>query len=166
MKKIFLSLFVIAVVMVACKKESSECPYTESTAVAPTAEIDSLSRYLAANNINATRHPSGVYYVLDSAGTGASPTVCSYITTQYKGTLLTGAQFDGTSGNNVAGFSLGNLIVGWQRVLPLLKVGGGITLYIPPTLGYGPQEKRDANNNVIIPANSYLKFKINLLQVQ
>ncbi len=166
MKKfLFLSL-VVAIVFVACKKESSQCPYTESTAVATQAEKDSLSRYLTANSINAVMHPSGVAYIIDSAGTGAVPSVCSYITVRYKGTLLTGFQFDGTAGNNVVGFTLGQLIIGWQKVLPLIKVGGGITIYIPPSLGYGPQERRDNNNNVIIPANSYLKFTIALVQVQ
>jgi FKBP-type peptidyl-prolyl cis-trans isomerase len=39
-------------------------------------------------------------------------------------------------------------------------------MYIPPTLAYGAMITRDGNGNVIIPANAYLKFDIDLLSVQ
>jgi FKBP-type peptidyl-prolyl cis-trans isomerase FkpA len=61
---------------------------------------------------------------------------------------------------------LGQLIIGWQKGLPLIKSGGSITLFIPPSLGYGNQDIRNSSGAVIIPANSNLKFTIDLVSVQ
>jgi FKBP-type peptidyl-prolyl cis-trans isomerase FkpA len=61
---------------------------------------------------------------------------------------------------------LGQLIHGWRRTLPVIKAGGFITLYVPPSMAYGAAITRDGNGNVIIPANAYLKFDIDLLTVQ
>jgi FKBP-type peptidyl-prolyl cis-trans isomerase FkpA len=54
---------------------------------------------------------------------------------------------------------LGQLIVGWQKGLPLISSGGKITLYIPPSLGYGSAAAGS------IPANSILIFDIELISV-
>ncbi len=167
MKKIaYLSLFIISG-LAACKKESASCTFTTSNITAPQAETDSVTRYLKANNITATLNPAGFYYTINTPGTGTqSPDICSYISVQYKGYTFANLLIDQTTGTNVAGFSLGDLIPGWQKSLPYLKAGGNISLYLPPSLAYGAQERRDNNNNVVIPANSYLKFTITLVGVQ
>jgi FKBP-type peptidyl-prolyl cis-trans isomerase FkpA len=51
------------------------------------------------------------------------------------------------------------LIEGWKIGLPLLKKGGHIKLYVPPSLGYGPSPNRN------IPGNSVLIFDIRLVDV-
>jgi len=59
---------------------------------------------------------------------------------------------------------LGATILAWQKGIPLLKRGGEIKLYIPPSLGYGYTDLVDRNTNaVIIPANSTLLFDVKLL---
>ncbi len=167
MKKLFyLSLFIL-LGLTACKKESASCTYTTSNIIAPQAETDSVKRYLAANNITATLNPAGFYYTINTPGAGnQSPDICSYIKVQYQGYTFKNLLIDQTTGTDVAGFSLGKLIPGWQKSLPLLKAGGNISLYLPPSLAYGTNEIRDGNNNVVIPANSYLKFTITLVGVQ
>lgn len=168
MKKLSIVFFLLFLIcFAACKKESAKCNFTASATVAPTAESDSIARYLAANSLTATLHPNGFYYNITTPGTGGlSPEICSYITVRYDGVTFNNIHFDGTSGTATTGFSLGQLIAGWQRGLPLIRPGGSIILYIPPSLGYGPGEIRDKNNNVVIPANSYLKFTIDLVNVQ
>jgi FKBP-type peptidyl-prolyl cis-trans isomerase FkpA len=52
------------------------------------------------------------------------------------------------------------LILGWQYGIPLVKAGGRIMLYLPPSLGYGSQ------STGTIPANSVLIFDITLQGVQ
>jgi len=165
MKKILFVLLLLSGTFLSCKKETAKCSKTESTAVATTSEIAYIQNYLTTNSLTATQHPSGVFYEISMAGTGASPSACSYIGVEYQGTLFNGQYFDGTNPNSPVYFTLGDLIPGWQRVLPVLKAGGMITLYIPPSLGYG---NRDIVNNgtVVIPANSYLKFVIKLTDVQ
>lgn len=168
MKKITLYLSFLAVVVIAgsCKKEDT-CPFSDSGRSATTDERAYIAAYLSGNSIAATEHPSGVYYTVVTAGTGGTAGICSGINVRYKGTFIpSGAQFDATSGTSSVSFQLGELIVGWQKALPMIKAGGKINLYIPPSLGYGPNNITDNMGNVVIPGNSYLKFEIELLDVQ
>jgi FKBP-type peptidyl-prolyl cis-trans isomerase FkpA len=63
-------------------------------------------------------------------------------------------------------FVLGTLIDGWKIGVPLIKKGGQIRLYIPPSLGYGSSDVRDNQGRVIIPGNSILIFDITLIDLQ
>ncbi len=165
LKKLFVCV-AVAMVFVSCKKVSNTagCPYTTSTAVAPASEISTLQTYIMANHPSAIQHSSGVYYEITAAGSGTTPEVCSNIVVKYTGKLTNGSKFD----ENLTGYSniLGGLILGWQRALPLIKAGGSITLYIPPSLGYGANDIRDNNGVIVIPANSILVFTIQLVAVQ
>ena len=69
--------------------------------------------------------------------------------------------FDQTEANP-ATFLLGNLILGWKLGLPLIKPGGSIILYLPPSLAYG--DNPDPRSG--IPPNSVLIFEIKLVSVQ
>ncbi len=164
MNRILTGLLSAILLFASCKKED-KCPHTESGVSASNAERAYLQNYLSNNSLAATEHSSGVFYNITAPGTGNSPGICSNIKVFYTGSILGGNTFDsnvGTSGNN---FTLGELIVGWQKVLPLLKSGGKIILYIPPSLGYGANPVI-SNGVVVIPANSYLKFEIELVNIQ
>ena len=168
MKKwFFLSLLSMGLMLGACKKsKTAGCTAVQSTLVATSAEIDSLSSYLAHHSIVATQHASGVFYTIDSLGTGLNPGICSAISATYSGYLL-GNPVPFQSYLDSAGvtFTVTDLIVGWQRVMPLLKVGGGMTIYIPPSLGYGSVDKRNGDGDIIVPHDSYLKFNIHLVDL-
>ena len=154
----------IAAIFSACGKQNTvsnePCDGTPSTVVATTAEITYLQNYITGNGITATQHPSGFFYTVNNPATGISPTsICSTVTVKYIGTVIggSGSPFDSnTSGIN---FLLANLIIGWQKGIPLLKKGGTIDLYIPPSMGYG------SAGSGTIPGNAYLKFTIELLDV-
>lgn len=165
MKKQFFRLLVIAVILSSCvKKSGDECIYVDRNVTAPASEVNTLQGWISSNASTAVQHSSGIFYIINSPGTGATATVCSGITAKYTGTLLNGTEFD----KNTTGFSsvLGQLILGWQKGLPLIKAGGSITLFIPPSLGYGSQDIRNSSGAVIVPANSNLKFVIELTAVQ
>jgi FKBP-type peptidyl-prolyl cis-trans isomerase len=86
---------------------------------------------------------------------------------KYTGSLVSNGQvFDSNASTSGTTFTLGNLIAGWQAILPLVKAGGKVTMYIPPSLGYGQQNVRDNAGNLVIPGNSNLKFEMELLNVQ
>ena len=168
MKKILLTL-VTAAALPGCLKNKNEstftCNYDECALKAPAAEIDSVKRYLAAQNItNAVEHCSGLFYVIDSVGTGESPTVCSGVSVRYRGTLTNGNVFV-SSNTSTPYWALNGLVRGWVNGLPKIKQGGGMHLYVPPTLGYGAQLKRDNYGNVLIPANSIMIFDVKLVGV-
>lgn len=165
MKKQFFSIVAAVFILSSCiKKNGNECTYQDQNIVAPASEISNLQAWINSNAPTATQHSSGIFYQITNPGTGATPGVCSGVTVKYTGTLLNGSQFD----QNLTGFSslLGQLILGWQKGLPLIKAGGSMTLYIPPSLGYGSQDVRNNSGAIIIPANSNLKFTIELTSVQ
>jgi len=167
MKNAFLVVVsLVSIFIISCKKDA-KCPYSDSSVVAPASEVDSIKRYLIAQNITtAVQHPSGIFYVIGAPGTGsATPEVCSDLTVQYQGYLFSGAHFDGTTGSDQARFTLGQTIEGWKKGLPVIKAGGNVTLYIPPSLGYGGNNVSNGGV-VIIPANSYLRFTVSLIAVQ
>lgn len=160
MKRRLIILFSICSIFASCLKSTETgCTYKDSAIVVPASEITNLQAYVNANRPAAIQHPGGFYYEINAAGNGtATPGVCSNVTVTYAGYLTNGTKFDeNTTGTT---FTLGGLIVGWQRGLPLIKSGGSINLYLPPSLGWG------GNANGAIPANSITVFTIQLLVVQ
>ncbi len=161
-KKLVLISFV-SFSFAACTKTSTTggCGYTESTVTAPATEIAALQTWITANHPAAILHPSGFFYEIGTGGTAGIPNICSRIAIKYSGYLISpspGFKFD----ENLTGTTLlmYQLIIGWQKGIPLLKAGGTINLYIPPTLAYG------SAGSGAVPANAYLQFNIQLLDVQ
>jgi FKBP-type peptidyl-prolyl cis-trans isomerase len=166
MNKLFLIFAVVSVVFVSCKTETATCTAIAKNTSVPTSEKDSIQRYLNANNLTATRDTSGVFYSISTPGTGATtPEVCSFVTTRYNGKTFKGEHIDSTLGTATYTGQLSSFIEGWEKGIPKVKAGGKITLYIPPTLAYG-NGVRDANNNVVIAPNTYMKFVVDVISVQ
>ena len=160
MKKLLIPVLFVTL-FAACNKEEEvpNCSYDPCAVKAPASEIQQVKDYLASRNINATQHCSGLFYTISNAGTGATPGICNGVTVQYTGRLTDGQIFDQTT-TRPATFGLNGLIEGWKKGIPLIKQGGTITLYIPPSLGYGPNAQ--TGGRVPIPANSILIFEIQL----
>lgn len=170
MKKI-VAVTVLAFFLINCKKndtpsEPAGCTYDPCVLKAPASEIDQVQSYLTTNNITATQHCSGMFYSIETPGTGATADPCSFITVRYVGKLTNGTIFDQTQNTNTYSNYLSNLIPGWINGIPYIKAGGKIHLYIPPTLAYGSTDRKDQNGNVIIPANSIIIFEVELVGVQ
>jgi len=150
-------------VMLSCSKSSdNSCNFTVSNAVVPASEMTALQAYVATRLTTPILHPGGFYYEIMTAGTGTvTPEVCSDVTVKYAGYLTNGFKFT-TPGEETTGatYTLGRLITGWQRGIPLIKAGGNITLFLPPSLAYG------STATATIPANSILIFTIELVNVQ
>jgi FKBP-type peptidyl-prolyl cis-trans isomerase FkpA len=163
MKRIFVVLLPV-IFFTSCSKNNDECRYDPCETSAPAAEVAQLESYLASASITATKHCSGLYYVIDAPGTAsATPTICSIVSVKYKGTLTNGTVFD--QATSPVSFQLGGLIESWKKGIPLIKGGGKIKLYCPPSLAYGSQDIRDGSGNVVIPGNSILIFEIELVGV-
>lgn len=161
MKKLFFAIAIVSLFTGCLKGDDNEftCSFQECGVTAPASEIQAVSDYLTANNISgATQHCSGMFYIIDNPGTGTKPTVCNTIAVTYEGKLTNGRVFDQTSTPRV--FNLAQLIRGFQVGIPLIKAGGTIRLFVPPSLGYGPNATGD------IPPNSILIFTVSLTGVQ
>lgn len=104
---------------------------------------------------------SGLQYIMLTEGKGKTPTPKDMVKAHYKGTLITGEQFDSSyDRGQPAEFPVSGVIKGWTEALQLMKVGGKAKLFIPPDLGYGPTARPG------IPANSVLVFEVELLDTK
>lgn len=161
MKKILLIITVLSsFVFSSCLKDNNNaCNQEIGNPQATTAEIATLQAYLTTSGItSAVQHSSGMFYTIISAGTGTStPGQCNVVAVRYSGKLTNGSIFDQST--TPQGFNLYNLIMGWRIGIPLIKSGGTIRLFIPPSLGYGDRAVGS------IPANSILIFDIDLVSV-
>jgi FKBP-type peptidyl-prolyl cis-trans isomerase FkpA len=162
MLRTLLCLSWLTVCATSCFKKNDGCGVQDNT-VAPTSEQMAVKAYLDSNHITATLNPSGLYYKILKQGSGATPNLCSHITVSYIGELTDSAVFDHETDQI---FTLGDLIPGWKKGLPLVQAGGEIKLYIPPSLGYGSSGLKDSYGNVVVPGNSILIFDIDLLNIQ
>ena len=83
----------------------------------------------------------------------------------YAGTLLSGKEFDSTAkhGGTPFEFVLGQyqVIGGWDEGVALLNKGSRAIFLIPSPLAYGAQ-----GAGADIPANSPLKFDVELLDIK
>lgn len=140
---------------VSCSKDT-KCESLPPQVNVPANEITAVEQYLTDNNITgAVKSDDGFYYKITESGAGSSPSLCSSVSIFYTGSLTDGTIFDGTTAVP-ASFTLNQLISGWQLAVPLLKKGGRMMLYLPPSLAYGSRSTGP------IPANSVLIFDIKL----
>ncbi len=152
MKKIAFILLGFIILFTSCKKDDPATIDKEQLAE----DIQLIENYLAENDLVAEKTESGLFYIIDKPGAGDYPDKNSTVTVEYFGKLLNGDPFD----NNYTTFSLSGVIKGWQEGIPLFKVGGQGTLFIPSGLAYGDQVKPN------IPANSVLVFEIRLISIE
>ena len=106
--------------------------------------------------------PSGLKYVDEVVGTGASPRAGQSITVHYTGTLEDGSKFDSSVDRGqpyTFNIGTGVVIKGWDEGIMTMKAGGKRRLIIPPALAYGSVSRPK------IPANSTLIFEVELLSV-
>jgi FKBP-type peptidyl-prolyl cis-trans isomerase FkpA len=119
---------------------------------------EDIQAYIEANNLDAQKSNSGLYYVIDDQGTGAQPTQTDDVTVVYKGYFINGQVFDPGKAEGIS-FNLQQVISGWTEGITYFKEGGSGMLLIPAHLGYG------SYNYNGIPGGSVLIFDIELLSV-
>jgi len=107
---------------------------------------------------------SGLMYVIQTEGTGATPAQGQTVSVHYTGTLVDGTKFDSSYDRQQPfEFSIGQgrVIKGWDEGIMLLKKGGKAKLIIPYQLAYGEQ-----GHPPVIPAKATLIFDVELVDVK
>jgi len=146
--KFYLYIIFSILIFTSCAKDTNFEPQTEEDIIA----------YIEANDLDATRTNSGLYYVIDNGGSGARPAGSSNVTVAYKGYFLDGNTFDQSNDTGIS-FGLNQVIPGWTEGIQLFKEGGEGMLLIPYNLGYG------INGRSSIPGGAVLIFDIHLISV-
>lgn len=168
MKRILLFFLLLGGCLSACKKSVN---VKAQIAAQLTKDKQLISTYLKNNNISANVVDSagiatGVYYTVDTLGTGSNLfTNSTQITVGYTAwwlkpdetlspAIVSTSQFHPS-------FVLGGVIRGWQLGIPQINGGGVITLYVPSHYAYGPYPQP----NLGLPANAVLVFHITLYNI-
>ncbi len=106
--------------------------------------------------------PSGLQYKILQAGTGPKPMASDTVTCNYRGTLISGKEFDSSyKRGQPASFPVSGVIKGWTEALQLMPVGSKWQLFIPPDLAYG-----DRGAGADITPGATLIFEVELISIQ
>ncbi len=106
--------------------------------------------------------PSGLQYKVLKPGAGKKPKLADQVTTNYRGSLIDGTEFDSSykHGEPVS-FQVNGVIAGWTEALQLMPVGSKWQLFIPSHLAYG-----EHGAGGVIGPNATLVFEIELLAIK
>jgi len=132
-------------------------------------EIDDkiLQEYFTKNNLNPTKAPSGLYYIMEKEGTGANPIQGQEVTVNYTGRTLDGKIFDSNTDPAMGDaepftfmLNAGQVIEGWDEGVALMKKGGKAKLFIPSSMAYGVQGRQP-----MIGKDANLIFDVEVLNI-
>ncbi len=126
----------------------------------PDEDEEKLQKYFRKNNLSPLRKESGLYYLITHATKGEKPIPGQKVQVHYTGRLMDGTIFDSSEGKEPLSFALGRgqVILGWDEGISLLKKGEKATLYIPSYLAYGERSPSPK-----IPPHSILIFEVELV---
>lgn len=164
----------LTALLVACsppaetQSAETESAETQSAEMAeekaePATPLDAGKAFLAENGKRegVTTTASGLQYEVLASGDGPSPKRTDTVTAHYHGTLIDGRVFDSSvEKNRPFTTRVDGVIMGWQEVLPLMRVGDKWKVFIPSELAYGE------HGAGTIGAHETLIFEMELLAIE
>lgn len=149
----------LVLTLAACSGKTEEGTTAQMTATHESGPADTFAMPATPQST-----PSGLGYVVDQPGTGATAQAGQTVSVHYTGWLTDGKKFDSSRDRGEPlEFALGKgeVIQGWDEGVAGMKIGEKRTLVVPPALGYG-----DQGAGGVIPPNATLVFKVELLGVR
>ena len=154
-KRLLAALAPFALAACATVPAAPPLPVAPVTAPGP----DFLARNGAQSGVVTTA--SGLQYFIVRSGdaAGRMPVDGDTVSFHYEGKLTTGETFDSSLDGEPLSGEVNRFVPGFSEALKLMRPGDEWVVWIPPTLGYGSKALPG------IPANSILRFKLQLLSV-
>lgn len=128
-----------------------------------TTNLTASTAYLAtvAKKEGVKKLETGIYYTIDKAGKGATPTAADTVKVNYEGKLSDGTIFDSSyERKEPATFGVSQVIPCWTKALEKMPVGSTWTVYCSPEEAYGQYAPPS------IGPNQALTFKVELLSIE
>lgn len=123
-----------------------------------------IGEYVSQNRLKPRKTSTGLWFVVDSAGTGKNPTPGDIVSVRFEGRFLDGTLFNSSDNyGGVLDFPVDENIAipGFDQAVKILKEGGGGTFIVPSVLAYG---KKGVSG--LIPPDANLVFHIELLAIK
>jgi len=131
-------------------------------------EIKFLEKYLADKKVNAQKTPSGAFVEIIVPGTGNLLDSGKYIAMNYTGTSFSGVKFDSntdTSFHHAEPYyftvGAGEMMVGFDEAIKLMRKDSKAKFYIPSMLGYGARPQTP-----LIKPFEHLMFDVEIVDVK
>ena len=125
--------------------------------------IEAGEKFLAENKNKpgVTTTGSGLQYQVLTQGTGVKPAITDTVVCHYRGTFLSGGEFDNSySRGTPRRIPVMGVIKGWTEVLQLMSIGSKYKVFVPYQLAYGLSDLQG------IPGGSLLVFETALLGIK
>jgi FKBP-type peptidyl-prolyl cis-trans isomerase FklB len=105
---------------------------------------------------------NGIQYEVLQTGNGPNPTETDVITAHFVGSFIDGTVFESSvASGKPATFSLTEVIEGWTKTFPRMKVGDKWRVFIPASLAY-----RERGQAPVIQPNQMLIYELELLEIK
>jgi peptidyl-prolyl cis-trans isomerase A (cyclophilin A) len=111
----------------------------------------------------AKKSDSGIFYVIEKAGSGAKPAKGNTVKVNYTGSFLDGKVFDASSTHGGAidfQAGAGMVIPGWDETVLDMQKGEKRLIVLPPELAYG-----DRGAGGVIPPNAFISFEMEIVGI-
>uniref|UniRef100_UPI003216B422 FKBP-type peptidyl-prolyl cis-trans isomerase n=1 Tax=uncultured Draconibacterium sp. TaxID=1573823 RepID=UPI003216B422 len=150
----------------SCMKDDSE-PYVPPTHEEEMALLDQYIDTLENRGYDVDTTEMGVYYVVDSVGTGDFPVDGDTCVVKYTGFFIGGTIFD-ASGDNTFEVVLGDgdVIDGWEDGLKVFNKGSEGYLIIPSEYAYGSKGSYDYYGYLKIPPYTTVLFHVEMVDIK
>ena len=165
--KVYVFLLNAATVVTACLKTQDQ-----NVTNTPEKEASMIANWLATmvtNKKNIDTTSTGLYYIVQKVGTGATVHAGDSVTVIYTGMFLDGQVFDASSLHSTAGTYKyvhkdtdpnKRMIKGWEEGIEVLSKGSSAAFLIPSAKAYG------ASGNSVIPPYTPLIFVIEVVNIK
>lgn len=128
-------------------------------------DIQIIKTYSKENRLKIKQTQSGLGYVISKKGKGEFAKPGKTLRVQYEGFLTDNTPIEKNASSKPFEFKLGvgKVMDGWEEGLQYFNKGAEGWLVIPSKLAYGPLSIQE--ENIAIPANSVLVFRIKVLEI-